>query len=1039
MFRSLALWTLAALACSAQCVLTLQPNLPTGALGAAYPGTVVHGGAGPWSYALTSGALPNGLSLTPNGGAAVFTGTASAAGTFDFTLRVTDSNACTGSAPLRIVIGGDLTVQPSLLSNATTGRFYSQTLGLSAGSVPLTVTGASLLAGTLPPGLSLTNSGGNWSLAGTPNAVGNYDFTLQVTGGTGFAASRRYVITVTANTAVVANPDNIRLSTRLGEQPLPPQRLTISAADGGAYRYRVVTSSPSFRLDGAAGEYTTPFTLTLDIQSIAGTPGQFLGYVDIIAVDGLAPTTRVPVELIVQSPPSILVSTSSIAVSMRQNEPPVTRNIQISSTDLKLAYTIETLTPIGGNWLTLTPVLGETPASLTAVFNPVGLNPGTYAGTIRVNATRNGVPAVGSPQLIAVSLSVDTPVPTAGFSVSPLALAYSGQVNGPLPPAQPIRVNNATGSVTWSSSGNTPWISLSQITGTTPTDVMVTVIPNGLAAGTHTGSFTITSGNSTVTVPVTLTLSAVPQSGDPILRVTPDNLVATVTTQSPTAVWNINVDAIGKNYDVQFNPTVPWLTASPGSGTTPAAFNILADASKLETGTHKGAVVVVTTNQNGLKTSYPVNVTLYLNSTGTPSNPGSLIPSRSTLFFDWRQGAGVPAPQTLILNTSGIPSNWDATSTVTWINLSKIAGTTPSELEVSVSPQFLGAGNYRGEIRFRRGSEEVAIVTVLLSIGGPGAIRANPSALVFLVETGRDVAPQLFDISRFDSDVSADYSIRSTPDWLTITPASGKTPARLEAQIRRDRLPQATTTVVRLEGEVAIESAAGGARVPVLVTIVPPQGSPSGKDAPWILSVTNAASTQPGPVAPCEHVTLYGGFAGRDTRVWFDNNPGTILSKDDNQITVAAPFALAGRASTRVRVDVDSLVSRELELRVVDTAPGIYTANGSGRGLPKGVEEPVEAASFVTIRMTGLGQTDPPGQDGARVAEGETWKPLAPVEVKVGGLIAEVTGCQTPAGEVHGAMACQFRVPPGIEPGEYPLLATVGGIATQPGVILRVK
>ena len=95
MFRLIVRWCLAALACAAQCALTLQPNLPTGALGAAYPGTVVHGGAAPWSYTITSGALPSGLTVAPNGGAAIFTGTTTAAGTFDFILRVTDAGGCT--------------------------------------------------------------------------------------------------------------------------------------------------------------------------------------------------------------------------------------------------------------------------------------------------------------------------------------------------------------------------------------------------------------------------------------------------------------------------------------------------------------------------------------------------------------------------------------------------------------------------------------------------------------------------------------------------------------------------------------------------------------------------------------------------------------------------------------------------------------------------------------------------------------------------------------------------------------------------------
>ncbi len=1047
MFRLLVLCLFAAISGAAQCVLTLTPNLPTGALGTSYPGTVVHGGTGPWTYSVTPGTLPPGLSVSPAAGTAMFAGTASAAGTFDFTLRVTDSTGCTGSGAMRIVVGGDLAVQPSVMPNGTVGRVYSQAFGLNAGTVPVSVTGANVVAGTVPPGLTVAGSSGLWTLAGSPTQSGSFDFTVQVTGGAGFAASRRYVVAIAPNSTVSAIPSRLQLVARLGEPALPVQRLDVVASDGGNYRYRVSGSNPGFKLEGASGEFITPFSLQLNIQSFNNIPGGFTGFVELVAVDGVAPTVRVPIDLTVQPPPTLLVSTSVITVAMRQNDPPVTRGFQVTASDLALTYSIETLTPIGGNWLTLTPVLGETPASVNVVFNPVGLAQGTYSGTIRITAQRNGVPAIGNLKTIAVSLTVDPANPTSGFTASPGALSFTGTVNGPLPAAQSLRIDNAGGPISWSSGGNVPWIGLSQLTGTTPTDVLVNVYPNGLPAGTHTGAFTFSSGGTNVVVPVTLTLTAVPQTGDPVIRVSPENVVGTVSAVSPQTSWTINVDGFGKNLDVQFNPTVDWLRVSPETGKTPTGFNILADASKLLPGTYQGSVIVVTTNPNGLKTSSVVNVLLYVTGSGGPSAPGVLLPSKSTMFFDWRQGSIVPPPQTLMLGSSGAPVNWDAVSTVTWINLSQRAGTSPNELAVSVSPQFLGAGNYRGEIRFKRGSEDVAIVTVLLSIGGAGALRADPSALVYLVETGRDVAPQLFDLGRFDSTVAANYTVRSAPDWLSLTPATGVTPARIEAVIRRDRLPQATTTVVRLEGEVAIESEAGGVRIPVLVTIVPPQGSPTGREAPWILSVTNAASTQPGPVAPGEHVTLYGGFEGREARVWFDANRAPLLAQEANQLTVAVPFALAGRASTRVRVEVDSLSSRDLEIRVVDTAPGVYTVNGSGRGFAvafnedggKNSEGGAAPGSLATLMLTGFGQTDPPGTDGAKAEAGSEPRPVAPVSVQVAGLVAELIGCVTPLGEVHGAIRCQFRVPPDIDAGDYPLLVTSGGVASQPGVVFRVK
>lgn len=1031
----------------AQCTLAAQPNLPLGIVGVAYPGAIIHGGAGPWQYQITAGSLPPGLAISGSGGGANFSGLPSAAGSYDFSLSVTDSAGCSGAGSFRIVIGGALTVQPPLLGQGTVGRPFDEVLSLQSGDETLPVQTAGITLGVLPTGLALSASGGQWRLAGLPSIIGNFDFTIQLTGANGYSASRRYVVTIAGSTGLAVTPASIRLTTRLGDPPPPVQRIDVAADGGGRHRYRISSSSPNFRIDGASGELVTPFSLNLLLSTLAGAPGVYTGQVDIVPVDGVGVSVRVPVEFIVQPPPSLLLNTTSLAVHMRQNDPPVTRGIQVASSDSALSYTVEALTPIGGDWLALTPVMGETPATLTAVFNPVGMEPGNYPGTIRVSAQRNGIPAIGSPQTVAVTLVVDPATPTSGFAATPPALTFHGQVHAPNPPAQTVRIQNDGGPVTWNSGGNISWVSINPPNGTTPTDVSINVFTNGMGPGTHQGAITFTSAASQITVPITVVMDPpAPSNGDPTIRVTPNSVFGTVVPGSPTTSWVASVDGFGRALDLEFRPTVDWLAVTPQTGTTPASFQIIADGSKLRPGSHEGAVIVVTSNPNGIKTSTVVNVALFV---GQPpaSGPGALVLSTNSLSFDWRQGGTVPPSRKMFLTSSGGSSvNWEANSTVSWINLSAYSGKTPAELDISVSPQFLGAGNYRGEVRFRRGSEETGVLTVLLTISGAGALRADPSALVYLVETGREVAPQLFLLSRSGSETSTNFTLRSAPEWLSVTPPSGATPARLEAAIRRDRLPQATTSVIRMEGEIELESSAGGVRIPVLLTIVPPQGAPAGRELPWILSVTNAGSTLPGPAAPGMHAVLYGLFEGEDVKVFFDANRAPLLKREATALTVAVPFAVAGRASTRVRVEVDGLLSRDLEVRVVDLLPGIYTVNRSGRGLAvawnadgsSNHEVGADAGSEVVVQLTGLGQTDPPGADGAAV-EGDEPKVLADVEARLGGLTTEVLGCFTPAGEVHGVVRCHVRIPPGIEAGDHALLFTVGGVATQPGVQLRVK
>ena len=76
-------------------LVVLPTALATGTVGTAYPQTAIAavGGTAPYIYAVSSGLLPTGLTLSAGG---VLSGTPAAAGLFSFTVRATDSSAGTG-------------------------------------------------------------------------------------------------------------------------------------------------------------------------------------------------------------------------------------------------------------------------------------------------------------------------------------------------------------------------------------------------------------------------------------------------------------------------------------------------------------------------------------------------------------------------------------------------------------------------------------------------------------------------------------------------------------------------------------------------------------------------------------------------------------------------------------------------------------------------------------------------------------------------------------------------------------------------------
>lgn len=98
--------TVTACAAAGACgTITVNPaTLPAGNVGVAYNQIVsASGDTGPFTFAVTSGALPAGLTLNPTSGA--ITGTPTTIGNASFTIRATNPELCSGSRQYSLIIG----------------------------------------------------------------------------------------------------------------------------------------------------------------------------------------------------------------------------------------------------------------------------------------------------------------------------------------------------------------------------------------------------------------------------------------------------------------------------------------------------------------------------------------------------------------------------------------------------------------------------------------------------------------------------------------------------------------------------------------------------------------------------------------------------------------------------------------------------------------------------------------------------------------------------------------------------------------------
>jgi hypothetical protein len=170
--------------------------LATGTTGTPYNQTLAAvGGKTPYTWSISAGTLPSGLSL--NNVTGVISGTPTSAGTSTVTFRVTDANNGTNTKALAITINSTFYITTSTLAFGTTGTTYSQTLTATGGKTPYTW---SLTSGSLPAGLSLNSTTG--VISGTPTATGSSTFTVQVKDDNNATATKSFSITIYAAVSI---------------------------------------------------------------------------------------------------------------------------------------------------------------------------------------------------------------------------------------------------------------------------------------------------------------------------------------------------------------------------------------------------------------------------------------------------------------------------------------------------------------------------------------------------------------------------------------------------------------------------------------------------------------------------------------------------------------------------------------------------------------------------------------------------------------------------------------------------------------------
>ena len=167
--------------------------LAPGQVGVPYSQTLsATGGSGSYTWSISAGSLPPGLTLSGS----TISGTPTATGTASFTVTVTDTSPTplTATQAFSIIVVSVLTITTTSLPPGQVGVPYSQALAATGGTGPYTW---SVTFGRLPNGLSLNPSTG--VISGTPTSSYGGFMTFLVTDSGSPAQTATAILTMTVN------------------------------------------------------------------------------------------------------------------------------------------------------------------------------------------------------------------------------------------------------------------------------------------------------------------------------------------------------------------------------------------------------------------------------------------------------------------------------------------------------------------------------------------------------------------------------------------------------------------------------------------------------------------------------------------------------------------------------------------------------------------------------------------------------------------------------------------------------------------------
>lgn len=939
-------------------------------------------------------------------------------------------------------------------------------------ATPITNTGTAWLtvnptAGTFPTTLQVTvnpvtlgNTAGTFDAAVAINAPGTNGISIPI------------LVTIQGAPSLSVSPAELSFDYQLGAAFPAAQTLNISSSTGANVSF-TATFMPSscgnwIVLNQSAG--ATPSSLSVQVNTSGLTAGPCAGTIEISAPGASDANIAVPVSLLVSTLSLLQVPTTGPAFTYQSGGAiPGPQNVQVTSSTPGIGITTS-ITPAkqGSNFALLTPATGTTPQALTLTLDPSvlqNLGPGTYTEIVTITSPDAG----NSPQVFPVTLTVSS---NAMLVATVQSLNFNYQVGQTAPSNQAITITSSGAplnyQVSTTTSNCTGFLKATPASGSTfggQNLVVVSVNIQGITPQVCSGNVTLTVPGSTaapLVIPVTLNVS-----NTPLLNVSQPAINVVALAGAAPTIQTVSVTSTASSVlsflaTASTNPVgLTWLAVTPNTGNTPNNLQVTINPAGLGVGTYTGSISVSSSVLGIPAQIIPVTLTIVAS---------TAVAGSTSLTFTQAFEGTAPASQTVLI--AGVPSGTTigAISTVLsgtgWLT----ATASGNAVTVTANGTQLAEGTYSGVVTVivpGAGGSPLYISVTLNVTAATSAIALSSSNLSFIVPAGSTSVPGTLSVQVTSTTASsvpftATFVPSSGENFLTVTPTSGNTPATISLSV--NSAVSSTLAAGNYSGVVQVASGTGAIQTVSVTLVVSPAGTPV------LLSITSAASLQPGAVSPGDIVSIFGNNIGPATSatgtvftvtasgtvpttlagvtVTFNGVPAPLLFVAGGQINAIVPYEVAGQTSVPVVVNNGTASSATFTVSVTAVVPAIFSLaeNGSGQGAILNsngtVNGPSNAAapdSIISIYATGEGQLVPAGTTGC--ITGGTLplpKPVAAVSVTIGGLPAtSIAYAGEAPGLVCGVIQVNATIPPGVGAGPQPVVLTIGS-ASNTGQAITV-